>query len=103
MVMDAHEYDTLSEALNALRKVGYKEDFVADNENLTVLRTRKKYQPEDLKIVRTFRFEGMSNPSDSSELFALISNDGIKGTLVMAYGAKHSQNTDLILRIKKVE
>lgn len=101
--MDAHEYDTLSEALNALRKVGYREDFVAGDENLIVLRTRKKYKPEDLKIVRSFRFEGMSNPSDSSELFAIIANDGIKGILVMAYGAKHSQNTELILGIKKVE
>ena len=101
--MDAHEYDTLSEALNALKKVGYTEDFIAEEKNLSILRNKKKYQPEDLKIVRSFRFEGMSNPSDSSELFAIIANDGVKGTLVMAYGAKHSQNTDLILRINKVE
>ena len=101
--MDAHEYDTLSEALNALNKVGYTEDFIAEEKNLYILRNKKKYQPEDLKIVRSFRFEGMSNPSDSSELFAIIANDGVKGTLVMAYGAKHSQNTDLILRINKVE
>lgn len=101
--MDAHKYNTLSEALNALKKVGYVEDFVAQEKNLIIHRTKKKYRPEDLKIAHTFRFEGMSNPSDSSELFAIIANDGIKGTLVMAYGAKQSQNTDLILRIKNVE
>jgi hypothetical protein len=101
--MEAHEFDTLSEALYALKKVGYIEDFVAEEKYMIILRTKKKYQPEDLKIVRSFRFEGMSNPSDSSELFAIIANDGVKGTLVMAYGAKQLQNTDLIVRIKKVE
>ena len=98
--MEVHVFDTLSEALNALKKVGYMEDFVAEEKNLFIQRTHRKYQPEDLKIVQSFRFEGISDPDDASVLFAIIANDGVKGTLLMAYGAKHSQNTDLIKRIK---
>ncbi|WP_258104443.1 hypothetical protein [Marinoscillum sp. MHG1-6] len=42
----------------------------------------------------------MTDPSDSSELFMFEANDGTKGTLVMAYGAKHSQNVSLIKQVK---
>lgn len=101
--MEVHVFDTLSEALNALKKVGYMEDFVAEEKNLIILRTHRKYQPEDLKIVQSFRFEGMSDPGEASVLFAIIASDGVKGTLLMAYGAKHSQNTDLIKRIKTAQ
>jgi hypothetical protein len=33
-----------------------------------------------------YRFEGMTNPDDSSILFAISSSDGLKGTLGDAYG-----------------
>ena len=33
------------------------------------------------------RFEGMTNPDDSSVLYAIASTGGLKGLLVDAYGA----------------
>jgi len=98
--MNAHDFDTLSEALNALKEVGYSEDFVAQDKCLIIPRTRKEYLPDQLKITKSYRFEGISNPSDSSVLFAIITSDGIKGTLVMSYDAKHSQHAELIKQIK---
>ena len=39
----------------------------------------KTYQPEDLKIVKVYRFEGESDPSDSSVLYIIEANDGLVG------------------------
>ncbi len=93
-------YDTLSTAVDALTKEGFIEDFKAEENCIKALYAKKEYQPEDLTIVKSFRFEGMTNPDDESELFAIVAIDGTKGTLVMSYSAKHSQNVELIKLIK---
>lgn len=97
-----HQYNSLSEAMNALSKQGYTESFKAEQEEIRGLYSKKDYLPSELKIKRTYRFEGMTNPGDQSELFALEATDGTKGTLVMSYSAEHSQNTDLIKEIQSI-
>ena len=47
----------------------------------------KTYQPEELSILRTYRFEGESNPSDSSILYVIEANDKLIGYSLDAYGA----------------
>lgn len=54
----------------------------------------KIYQPEDLKIIRTYRFEGASDPSDSSVLYVLEANDGLIGYSIDAYGAYSNHDDD---------
>ena len=93
---EAHNFDTLVEATNALHKEGYTENFEAKDDCIIVQSTKKGYQPNEIKIVDTFRFDGMTNPSDDMELFALEAHDGTKGTLVMSYSSEHSQNVELI-------
>ncbi len=46
----------------------------------------KCYQPADLKIIKTYRFEGDSDPSDSSILYVIEANDGKIGYSLDAYG-----------------
>lgn len=46
----------------------------------------KIYQPEDLKIIKTYRFEGESDPSDSSILYVIEANDHLVGYSLDAYG-----------------
>jgi hypothetical protein len=46
----------------------------------------KVYQPEDLKIIKTYRFEGESDPSDSSILYVIEANDQLMGYSLDAYG-----------------
>ena len=53
----------------------------------------KYYQPEDLKIIKTYRFEGDSDPSDNVVLYVLEANDGKVGYTMDAYGA-YSNNDD---------
>jgi len=39
-----------------------------------------------LTIIKTFRFEGDSNPSDSSVLYIIEAKDGLIGYSIDAYG-----------------
>lgn len=96
-------YDTLSQATKGLKEAGYTEDFTTENQLIKGLQSGKKCQPEKAHILKTFRFEGMSNPSDSSALLVIETEDGLKGTMVMAFGSKHSQELNIIHRMKKVE
>ena len=97
--MHTGNYDTLSQAINTLTENGYEEGFKAEKTKIVGTQTSKEYLPEELKIVKTYRFEGMTNPQDDSIVFAIEANDGTKGTLVMSYSSKHSQNVELIKRI----
>lgn len=97
--MKKRDFDTLVDATNYLIDEGYKESFKAMDDGLIALGSKKKYSPDELLIQGHYRFEGKSNPADSVELMAIRAIDGVKGTLVLSYGAKHSQNTDIIKKI----
>lgn len=45
------------------------------------------YQPEDLKILKTYRFEGPSDPADNAALYVVEDNSGIKGYILDSFGA----------------
>lgn len=92
-------FDTLSEAVNALTQNGYPEDFEAEADCIIALYSKKEYRPSELKIIASYRFEGMTDPEDQAVVFAVEANDGTKGTLVMSYSAEHGQNEELIKKI----
>jgi len=98
--MNTTNFDTLSQAVNYLTKKGYTEDFKAEEKYIKALYSKKEYLPKELLITETYRFDGMDSPEDETELFAIIANDGTKGTLVMSYSAQHNQNVELIKQIK---
>ena len=54
----------------------------------------KTYNAEDLKIIRTYRFEGESDPSDSCILYLLEAGDGMMGYSIDAYGAYSNHEDD---------
>ncbi|MEJ7588060.1 MAG: phosphoribosylpyrophosphate synthetase [Ferruginibacter sp.] len=78
---------TLVDCHKKMMEDGFKEDFVIEDEQLKCVRTEKKYKPSEITINNFFRFEGQSNPDDSSVMYVVESNDGAKGTIVDAYGA----------------
>ncbi len=55
----------------------------------------KVYQPEDLKIIKVFRFEGDSDPGDENVIYLLEANDGLTGYSMDAYGMYTSQENEL--------
>ncbi len=81
-------FDTLSEAINGLIKLGYDKDFNLKADCVHCVAEDLVLSPKDFKIDHVFRFEGMNSPDDSSILYAISSlDDSIKGTMVNAYGA----------------
>ncbi len=77
---------TLYEALKYLNEQGYKSEFMAGPEGLVEISSKKLYKPEEVKIVKIFRFEGFTDIDDMSVLYALETNDGKKGWIADAYG-----------------
>lgn len=59
---------------------------IVDNE-LENLKSKSRYQPNDVYILNEHRFEGISNPSDMSLLYIIETTDGSKGTILANYGA----------------
>jgi hypothetical protein len=55
----------------------------------------KVYQPEDLKIIKVFRFEGDSDPGDENVIYIIEANDGLVGYSMDAYGMYTSQENEL--------
>ncbi len=86
--MENNMYDTLSQATDDLKKRGFTLDFDLKGDHLHCLQNQSlRLQPEDFEITEFHRFEGDSNPSDMSVVYALESRNGDKGLLVDAYGA----------------
>ncbi len=77
-------YDTVSEAINGLKKRGFGVDFNLE-ENCIVCHA-DKFDVDDFEIVEVYRFEGDSDPSDQAVVYAIESLNGMKGVLVSGYG-----------------
>lgn len=91
-------YSTLSEALNDLKKRGYKEDFNLKPTCLECASLNLQIHPEEFKVDEFYRFEGMSNTDDNSILFAISAKNGLKGVLVDAYGLYAENLTEPMIR-----
>ncbi len=87
------EMTTLSQVIEKLRLKRQDNEFRLTQEGFTI-GNGKFYQPQDMKIIKTFRFEGESDPSDSSILYVLEGNDGTIGYSADAYGA-YSNHDDM--------
>ena len=81
-----YSYETLSEALQDLKRRGYREDLNLKPDCLECPALALRLHPEDFVIDEYYRFEGESNPDDNSIVYAISSNMGVKGALVDAYG-----------------
>jgi len=92
--MDKTTWKTpLSEKIKELSKEGFDCNFKVSDKGLLIC-NNLKYQPEEVTLEHEFRFEGVSNPSDMSILYALKTNDGKKGTLVNSYGTYADEKVD---------
>jgi len=81
-----HSYDTITQTIDDLKRRGYTEDFSLNPDCITDPSKKIELHPENFTVEEYYRFEGASNPDDSSVIFAIKSNTGIKGILVDAYG-----------------
>lgn len=91
---------TATEAMNELFVLGFNEGFQLMENDIVAHPTGKHYKPAELRIVKVYRFESDTDPSDNAELFAIHANDGHKGTMLLPYGAHLEFNEDLVRAMK---
>lgn len=88
-----NQYTTLIVALEDLSKKGYTGNFSVTDECLLNDGEGNLHSPHEVKLKEFHRFEGDTNPSDSSILYVLKIKKGLKGTVVDSYGAQGSGTT----------
>ncbi|HEY3403320.1 MAG TPA: phosphoribosylpyrophosphate synthetase [Ohtaekwangia sp.] len=94
-------YETLSEAIRSLKSKGYDQDFNLHPEWIECTPLNLRLKPAEFHVDEVHRFEGMTNPDDSSVLYAVSSSSGLKGLLVDAYGAyAEGISQDMLARLK---
>ncbi|MDX1666286.1 MAG: hypothetical protein R3350_03610 [Saprospiraceae bacterium] len=87
-IMKLNRYNSVSDASKALKERGYTDEFKLEgNGKMRNLSNGNTYGTQDLKIVEYHRFEGKSNPSDMSIVFAVEATDNnSKGIVISSYG-----------------
>lgn len=80
---------TLSQVMAKLAKdKGIHREFcMNENSEVRLQDNDHVYQPSELKIVKSYRFEGDSNPSDNAVLYVAQDTSGNKGYFIDSYGA----------------
>ena len=91
-------FDTLSQAMTHLKQRGYVNDFNLHPEWIECPPLNRRFAPQQFHVDEVHRFEGMTNPDDSSILFAISSSDGVKGLLVDAYGLYADSLSSLMIQ-----
>ena len=82
------EMNTLSQILEKLRLKGKDNEIkMTDHGKMQADNLSKIYKPEDLSIIKTYRFEGDSDPGDNSVLYLLEDKDGDLGYIIDTYGS----------------
>lgn len=81
------EMSTLLSVLAKARSDGYTMDYTVTEHGLSPVNGSKSYKPEEVKVENFYRFEGASDPSESSILYLIKTKDGNKGTVTDSYGA----------------
>jgi len=84
---------TVSGVLNHLRR-RKKDTMFCFNESGFHAGKGKFYQPNDLQIMKTYRFEGDSNPSDMAVIYTIEANDGTLGYVLDSYGASSNYEAE---------
>lgn len=91
-------YSSLSQATNGLMARGYVNDFNLKCDCIECPSLRLQLAPEQFKVDEFHRFEGMSSVDDNSIVFAISSDNGVKGLLIDAYGVYANNMSEPMIR-----
>ena len=93
---------TYSQVLNQLPAKGYGQELSIKRAGASFDGSDEIYQPEQLRIVKVYRFEGESDPADMAVIY-LLHGAGEKGFLLNAYGTYSDEDNqyydDFIKRV----
>lgn len=86
---------TLTEVLNTLRGRGISEEFrMNEKGEMRLAEEDKVYEPKELTILKSYRFEGDSSPDDNAVLYIAKDSSGKMGFLLDTYGADSNYSGD---------
>lgn len=80
-----NEMDTLSTVLAHLKEEDQYNEFVV-NERGMVLLLGKLYKENEIRLVKTYRFEGDSDPAEEAIIYLIEAKDGAIGYSIDTYG-----------------
>jgi hypothetical protein len=93
-------YENLVDATNDLIKRGYTANLSLEGDTIDDKEHDIHMGADDFSIDEFYRFEGQSNPSDMSIVYAISSPKyGTKGVLINAYGA-YADNSESAIQAK---
>ena len=95
--MSRYNYETITQALGDLKKIGYAEDFNLRRYCLECPRLQLELGAGQFGIDETHRFEGVSSPDDNVVVYAISSD---KGVLVDAYGNADSVTPEMARKLR---
>lgn len=81
------EMKTVSEIIDMLKEQHYIHNLSIKGDKIVSDTGDLQFDPADLIIECTYRYEGESDPSDSAIVYAITAKNGMKGVLVDSYGA----------------
>ncbi|HTN47036.1 MAG TPA: hypothetical protein VL098_11865 [Flavipsychrobacter sp.] len=92
---DTQNYmSTLTSVVNKVVKSGYTDSFKVTKQGLYSAANASYYTPLEVNIINFYRFEGESDPADNTIMYVIETHDGLKGTLIDAYGPYSDETTN---------
>ena len=84
--MSDKSYTNMVEAIEGLKKRGFTANFEFLDHTFRDVESGRTFRADELTIVEHYRFEGASDPDDMSVVYAIESDDGLKGVIADAFG-----------------
>jgi hypothetical protein len=76
---------TVAGALRLFGARGFDREMSVTRGRLRASGTDRSYDPQEVRVLDHRRFEGVSDPGDTSVVYAIETADGVRGTLVDGY------------------
>lgn len=92
-----YTYDTVSQAVDGLRKRGYVTDFSIEKDCIICYDTPLRLKPDEFEITEVYRYEGESDPGDEAVVYAIESKHGQKGILINGFGVSTDSGSDQMI------
>jgi hypothetical protein len=86
--------DSISDVLRTLKLKDQDAEFFILSKGCLTLKG-KVYQLQNVKILRTYRFEGESDPADQAIIYVVRAIDGTMGYCIDGYGVSSCHTNDL--------
>ncbi len=91
--------NTLTACVNKVVKDGYTDSFKVTKQGLYSCVKSRYFNPEQVRVINFYRFEGESDPADNTIMYVIETEDGLKGTLIDAYGPYADEATNKFMAL----